>query len=237
MRKALATIGTGPMRGILDLALPSFHRLADAHGYDVVIGSRNYAEDRPLAWGKVALSRALLAHYDVVLWLDADTVVQRTDIDPLSLVPADAFQAMVQHDGDNSITPNTGVWLLRSGEVSDAFLDAVWSKTEYLNHPFWENAAVLDLLGYSFYPDVSRPVRNSPWLGGTHFLGEEWNVHTMLRGGHSRGHIKHYAGCSNGERRVRLLVDRLPAGPAFVGHKALNQWRKVARRRDTQRWG
>ena len=54
------------------------------------------------------------------------------------------------------------------------FLERVWRKTEYIQHEWWENAAVLDLLGYRVRTPV-RPARPSPWRLGVSFLDTAWN--------------------------------------------------------------
>ena len=72
--------------------------------------------------------------------------------DPVDLLPTDAFQAMVQHSGDDQLSPNTGVWLLRSCSRAKEFLREVWSSEKFIDHRLWENAAVLDLLGYDLWP-------------------------------------------------------------------------------------
>jgi len=75
-RKALATIGSGPMERVLDEALPTFAEFAERHSYDIVaFRNDEHAQGRPSSWGKVRLLRGLLERYDIVLWLDADTIV------------------------------------------------------------------------------------------------------------------------------------------------------------------
>ena len=50
----------------------------------------------------------------------------------------------------------------------------MWRKTEYAHHEWWENAAVLSLLGYRLQRPV-RPVRPSPWRLGVGLLDRAWN--------------------------------------------------------------
>jgi hypothetical protein len=63
--------------------------------------------------------------------------------------------------------------LLRSCAWSRAFLDQVWALDRYAEHPWWENAAVLDLLGYGREP--ARLVQPTSWLQRTKLIDPRWN--------------------------------------------------------------
>jgi hypothetical protein len=204
MRKAIATIGAGPMGTVLDLSAQTFRRLAEVHGYDVVIGNGDDADERPAPWGKIRLIRRLLAYYEVVLWLDADTVVLSFDRDPVDDLPAACFQGLVQHRRDDELIPNTGVWLLRSEPRSFEFLDAVWNADEFIDDMWWENGAVIDLLGYTVRP--TRPSKPSPWLDGTAWLDDTWNKHIKISG-LVPARVRHYVGQSNWYRVKRMKID------------------------------
>ena len=72
-RRALVSIGSGPMGPVLELAVQTFERYADRHGYDLVIGDGD-SFGRPPSWAKIPLLRRLLDEYDEVLWIDSDEI-------------------------------------------------------------------------------------------------------------------------------------------------------------------
>jgi hypothetical protein len=199
-------MGSGPHRQLLALALPTFLRLADQFNYDVVIGTGSEADPRPASWSKIPLLLTALDRYDLVLWLDADTAVVSFDDDPALCLPIDSYQAFVAHQWDDETMPNAGVWLLRSGDRSKDFLRAVWSLEQYTDHHLWENAAILELLG--FEPSPWRPGSPTRWSEGTTCLDPSWNV---VRGfcRARRSHIHHYAGRSLTSRRWGARADVL----------------------------
>lgn len=201
--KALATIATGPMSQLLDSSLQTLRPFAARHGYDLVVG-HGECEDRPPAWGKVLLIRDLLSLYETVLWVDADAVIVDIAKDPADEVPHGYFQAMVRHSFGDELIPNTGVWLMRQSELSRSFLDEVWARKEFTTDQWWENAAVIDLLGYSIRP--TRPVALSQFTAGTFWLGSEWNSHIGIDG-LVDCRIRHYAGWNNERRRARMRLD------------------------------
>jgi hypothetical protein len=171
------------MRGVLRVALKAMRPFADRHGYDLVVGHGD-SGGRPPAWGKVVLLRRLVEIYDRVLWVDADILIVDGSEDLPSL-PQDMMQAIVIHRGREDV-PGTGVWLLRGGADTARYLDEVWARTDRISHPWWEQAAVHDLLGYVNVDreraDVMNPAgplerkHPSAWFDRTVELPPEWNV-------------------------------------------------------------
>jgi hypothetical protein len=203
MTKALATIGSGPMRPVLELGLETFRPYAERHGYDLVIGQGG-SDGRPRAWGKVLLVRRLLDAYDEVLWLDADTMILEGERDIADELAPDDYQGLVRHENKRGARyPNTGVWLVR-GSRGRALLDAIWSREEFIGHEWWENAAFMDLMGYDL--DEGRIVRESAWSAGTCWLDAAWNGHTGFVG-LAPVRIRHYAGVRNETRLVNMRLD------------------------------
>lgn len=171
MSRALVTWATGPHIEMLEIALPSLEEFADRHGYELL--TPDVSTVRPPSWAKVPILRAALDEYDEALWVDADVVI--TDPSDDMPVPAWAWQAIVRHRTDCGEVPNCGVWFVR--RQMRAFLDVMWSKIEHLHHGWWEQAAMLDLLGYQHEP---RPARlNSPTklYERTFWLDNGWNQH------------------------------------------------------------
>jgi hypothetical protein len=189
LSKALATIGTGPLAPVLTLVLPTFAAYARRHGFQLIVGDGD-ADGRPPPWGKVVLLRRLLDDVDEALWIDADAVILDDTVDLTRDVAPDAYQALVRHVTHDGDMPNTGVWFLR-GQRGRDLLDAVWRREEYSHHRWWENAAALDLLGYSLDPPV-RALRETPWVAGTHWLSPTWNAIPPWIP--LPCHIRHYAG-------------------------------------------
>jgi glycosyl transferase family (putative galactosyltransferase) len=178
--KALCSIGAGPHEALLAVSEPTFRAYAERHGYEVITST---AADpgRPPAWAKVPMIRQALDEHDLVLWIDADAVIVDDREDIAAALAPDAQLALVQHPRDDGLVPNTGVTVWRSGEFARELLDRMWASTRFIHHPWWENAALLDVLGYDF-PRFNRldrvlrrrmrPPEPSP---AVQFLPGEWN--------------------------------------------------------------
>ena len=99
--------------------------------------------------------------------------------------------ALVRH-GEQQV-PNTGVMLLRADDRARELLDRTWHAKRFVHHPWWENAALLHVLGYDL-PDALDPrlrarlsralgrrprpfreARPSPFAAAVQFLPLEWN--------------------------------------------------------------
>lgn len=177
MSRALVTFGVGPHEELLKIARPGFEAFAERHGYDLVVrdaslaGAQALLSGRPPSWGKVTAVYDALDVYDEALWVDADVVIADATGDVV--VAGDAWQALVRHHTADGEVPNCGVWLVRR-PMRRVLLD-LWAMTRYVEHPWWEQAALHELLGYR-----GRPVRlasPTPLYEMTEWLDAGWNVH------------------------------------------------------------
>jgi hypothetical protein len=181
--KALCSIGAGPHEALLEISRPTFAAYAERHGYELITATDS-DQRRPPAWSKVPMIRDALATYDLVLWIDADAVIVDGSEDIADELEPDRFLGLVAH-GEQQV-PNTGVTVWRTGDRARELLDRTWSATRYIHHPWWENAAMLDVLGYRLPSALERgwrkllrrrfgPARPSPLRARTQFLPLEWN--------------------------------------------------------------
>jgi hypothetical protein len=234
-RKALCSIGAGPHAALLALSEPTFRAYAERHGYELVTSTERDPR-RPPAWAKVPRLRELLETFELVLWIDADAVIVDDRKDIADELQPERQLAVVQHSYQNQLVPNTGVMLLRAGPFARALLDRMWDATSLIDHPWWDNAAFVDALGYrlpgSLQPGLRGrlhrllrrrlerdlrpcvPVRDSPFLVGTQFLGNEWNSIYRDRAEHPR--IVHCPGAPI-RQRIDDLTTELEAARARSG--------------------
>ncbi|HEY3737136.1 MAG TPA: hypothetical protein VGL26_06805 [Jatrophihabitans sp.] len=167
------------------LALPTFRRYGDRWGYDVRavdlpadgVGADPAAQRAK--WAKIGLLREALATYPLALWLDADVLLMRDDEDIAAHLHADSFQALaLEHvPHEHRVNPNTGVWLMRSGSESFAFLDAVEAAGPQLG-PWADQGAVLAALGWSRGDENywwAKPGAGNSYLSATSWLPPGWN--------------------------------------------------------------
>lgn len=172
--RAICSLATGDAyRALLARSALSYERYARRWGWDLVLSTEDFADGRPPSWSKIPLLRSLMDQYEWVLWLDADVVIVDLEADIGNEIRSGSDLYLTEHHTDGGYTANAGVMLIRSTDWARSFLDDVWARADCVDHPWWENAAILELLGYSL--TSPRLVRPTTWLRRTRFLDVRWN--------------------------------------------------------------
>jgi hypothetical protein len=172
--KVLCTLAHGRHAELFDVTGPALARYADAYGYELVVAHDRVARGRPAAWDKVVVLHSLVARHDLVVWVDADALVLDGAPDIADALRPDRFLHLVEHRTAGGRVPNTGVLALRGGARSARFLEKVWAQRRFVHDRWWENAAVIHMLGYRHAWGM-RPIAPSPWRSRIGFLDHAWN--------------------------------------------------------------
>ena len=206
-RVVLCTAGSGPHATYVDLVRPMLDHYADRYGYDVVAYHRALQTSRPPAWDKILLLRTLLDSYDTAVWIDADAAIVRYDQDICDVADHTKQFWLTKHHYNSADQPNTGVLVLHRSPDVMRFLEQVWGQTSVIHHPWWEQAAILRLLGY----DVSRLgeahlTAPTPWFDMVGWLPKEWN--SIIEDPAEAPRIVHLAGQPADVRIAQLSAHR-----------------------------
>lgn len=223
MKRAIVTYAAGAHEELLDVALPTYCEFASRHNYNLLVTRGElvesnkyiYNKDLPPAWNKIPLLLdALYCGYNEVVWLDCDLVIvdQINDFPPIG----DAIHTLVRHFEKGSEVPNTGVW--RVTESCIPLLKEMLKLEVFANHGWWEQAALMTLMGYCvppeghrFYDTQCRCVKKTVWYKACEFMRLCWNSHPNYRADHP--HIVH---CSYPHMEQRLEVMRaLVKNPSY----------------------
>lgn len=174
------------------------------------------------------LLRELAEHAHTLLWIDADAVVVDTQRDIAAELREGDLLGLVERRIGLDRLPNAGVMVLRGGGPTCELLDRVWAAERLVDHPWWENAALVDLLGYRL-PGWERsgtvgrtlkilhyragvnllpcvPVRPSRWRDRTRLLDLGWNSTAKLPAAHPR--IEHFLHTPHAARVEGMLEAR-----------------------------
>jgi hypothetical protein len=202
MSKALVTFAVDGYERLAELTRPGLVCYAARHGYDLYHGQPVLPADRAPSWAKIRLLQNALDEYEQVLWLDADVAIVDDTDDLADRVPGWAWQAMVRHRTPDGEVPNCGVWLVRPPMWT--VLEQAW-RTGDPNDPWWEQAAMLPLLGYRGRP--CRLEMPTALYRMTCWLGLEWNSHEQCDP-HPAPRFAH-ATCGPLEWRLNVIRDHL----------------------------
>ena len=184
MKKAIVTFGVGKHVELLAIARPSFEAFAKRHTYDYFEAER-IGHQYPPAWYKVQCLLSLLKTYDLVAFFGCDLVVVDGRFDfPLGNydVPHTEWpwwQAMVTHHTQCGDVPNDDMWICKQEMIP--WLEKTWAlRHKYLNHGWWEQAALLELMSFDpaieHFPTHCQDICNELYQH-TLWLPSEWNVH------------------------------------------------------------
>lgn len=201
--RVLCTLAAGPHLELLALSEPTLRAYAERHGYDLVVERGSLCPERPVAWSKIVLIRSLMERYDLVVWVDVDAMVLDLSRDIADELRPEADIYLVEHRYQGQRIPNAGILMVRSTRAADDFLALVWEQERYTDHVWWENAAILDLLGYRLSP--CNPERPSPHRALFHFIGNEWNSISLDPS--PAPVIRHYAGTTHADRIAGMSAD------------------------------
>jgi len=216
LRKVLCSIGAGPHQELLDISGETFAIFARRHGYELDLRREVLVADRAPAWSKIALLQECLTRSDLVFWVDADAAIVDPTLDIADEMTRRDVMGLVAHEYDGMRVPNAGVWVLRNCRPVRRLLDRIWNRVEYLDHDWWENAALIRELGFTVEPTVALD-RATRILGRTRFVDRSWNSIAIDAAAHPR--INHYPGRSQEHRIAALTQDLATARAVAVGWK------------------
>ena len=111
--------------------------------------------------------------------MDADAFLVDVSRDIAAELPAGADLGLVEHrwDGGARRSANAGVMVVRSTPWTRALLERIWAAEHFVEHPWWENAALLEELGYVVPDDLSPPYRRAGFEHPTELaiIDPAWN--------------------------------------------------------------
>ncbi len=209
-RRCIVTYAEGAHEELLDVALPTYRVFAKVHGYDL-IEYRDTAYQLPPAWKKIPLLQLALQKYDVAVWFDCDMIVvdPSQDLPPICTDESRVkYHALVRHFDGNSEVPNSGVWQVT--EECNELLDKMMDLEVFRNHGWWEQAALMTMMGYSVppegthFPDTKCHNKyQTRWYKTCNFMRLKYNSHPNYRA--DKPVIVH---CSYPQMQQRLEVMR-----------------------------
>jgi len=191
MRSLILTGWTGDLHTAMSRhTVPLMAAYAKRHGHDIRTLLLE-GGDRPPSWNKLPALHAALGAYDVVCWLDVDVVIAWPGADIIAELQPGTCQAVVEHLTECGRVPNCGVWVVTQDMIPT--LERAWMEgTDCVQHPWWEQAAIMRLMGYVVEPGPHGKLDSPTRLyDETTFLGPEWNHHPGDMNKPDKPHLVH----------------------------------------------
>jgi len=191
MRSLILTGWSGDLHTAMSRhTVPLMAAYAKRHGHDIRTLLLE-GGDRPPSWNKLPALHAALGTYDVVCWLDVDVVIAWPGADIIAELQPGTCQAVVEHLTECGRVPNCGVWVVTQDMIPT--LERAWMEgTDCVQHPWWEQAAIMRLMGYVVEPGPHGKLDSPTRLyDETTFLGPEWNHHPGDMNKPDKPHLVH----------------------------------------------
>ena len=178
MKKVITSFGIGSHSPLLSLSVKTLYAYSYSHNYDLFIPSVSFFKEEtkilPPSWWKLDIIEHLLNSYDQVLWMDADVLICRFDIDISTEMNEDSVFGLVVHETPDGSVPNCGVWFLNK-----SFLDLIPKIRSHNNfrrsEHWWEQASLIHLMGAD--PDSTPVVLPSHYDFKWTQFNYVWNPH------------------------------------------------------------
>jgi hypothetical protein len=202
------------MADLVDLTLPSKQRYAKKHGYDL-LSMRSLGCDIHEIFGRneIGFQRALrsfemLLSYDVVVWLDADSIITNDELKIEDIIGDSKYTFYASYDWHGYSNFSCGNFIIRKTPNVQDFINAFYSVGSSLSGPGREEQNTLNImhmhthfknefkiLEHKFLSSIpTQEMYGSRWVAARPIVGQ-WNQGCFLA---------HLTGASN-KGRIEIL--------------------------------
>lgn len=176
--------------------LESVEKYANRHGYVRFLWD-GCGLDRPISWGRIPYMLTIMDErpdLKYLFWIDADAMITNPKI------TLDSFVAILEKynkdvlvavDGANNI--NDGVAIYRNSDGVRKMFYQMWNMEEYINHPWWANAALHRYVIENYERKEILLINNSNVFNSYIYGRRPWSFGDF---------IVHFAGMANEKRRL-----------------------------------
>lgn len=201
-------IGADQRRG-LQRALDSKKAYCQRHGQTYrECHEEVWNRERPIAWSKVPVWKEVAGDpsWDFVWISDADVQITKPEIrledHVLPLLPLGKDLLLTQ---DSCQHVNSGNMILRPSAWAVQFFEKVWNQTDCLQHIWWENKAICNLLADSPEDRQKIEVTMEAWKFNAYLRGQK-GTRLWIPG----DFLVHFAGVQKAEEMAALMdaIDR-----------------------------
>jgi hypothetical protein len=152
---------------ILDATLPSKQRYAKKYGYDL-LSIRSFGSDKKNRFKdfQVGFLRALRAfemlnYYDVVMWLDADSIITNDEYSINDFLLDDEHVFYASYDWFGKTSFSAGNFIVKNTKDTEEFLNVFFNVCKY----FPEEQATLNTMYFSSYLSNKFKILDHKYLG------------------------------------------------------------------------
>ncbi|MFC1524249.1 DUF273 domain-containing protein [Thermodesulfobacteriota bacterium] len=173
MKLAILSLYTEEHAIINEITEPPKKAYAERWGYELINHFGSLDKSRPHPWSKIKLIQQHLAEYDWIFWLDSDATITNQEVRVEQFL--NEYDLIIAQECRkchfNNFQFNTGSFFLRNSQWSHKFLERSYTFTQFMDHPYWDQAAMRHALETD--PEACRHVyiesdqrKFNSWAGG-----------------------------------------------------------------------
>jgi hypothetical protein len=157
MRFKIITAYTNNIKEISDISYESYQNFCNKNNIEIQRFELNDIE-RPPSWYKIQLILNEFKHgYDYIMWVDADTLLINNEFKIESILD-EKSEIFIS---DDILGINCGVMIWKNTENNKNILNKVWDSTEFINHFWWEQAAIISVIDMN-YNNIQSIIKKIP---------------------------------------------------------------------------
>lgn len=210
MEIAVITLGTSHIRQYSQYAFDINRSYCEKQGYTYIQYNDILDQSRPASWSKIPIIKRHLNDFDWIMWIDADAIFFNHDTRIEERIDESANLILGKACGDewsdNSLTDyvnqNMGCFIIRGKCAwSTNLLNRIYSKTNRIDHRWWETQALNDII-LEDDSEINSKIR----ILNQHLInGFEYRLYSYFDFS-TEQFIIHYAGMSNDDREYCLKI-------------------------------
>lgn len=157
MRFKIITAYTNNIKEISDISYESYQNFCNKNNIEIQRFELNDIE-RPASWYKIQLILDEFKHgYDYIMWVDADTLLINNEFKIESILD-EKSEIFIS---DDILGINCGVMIWKNTENNKNILNKIWDSTEFINHFWWEQAAIISVINTN-YNNIQSTIKKIP---------------------------------------------------------------------------
>lgn len=203
---ALITLACDSHLELLEYTGPIFAQYSEKWKLDYCPITEKLDNNRPAAWSKLLAIRNAFDKYDYVVYIDVDAIILRGEQYILDVPPPQFELAWAKSEVNNVLVPNAGVMLFRNTNSTQELLDLAYRQEDLIYDGWWEQAALLRVLGHHDprgHSEASKSRRRLIEIN-EYILPDSWNL-TSHSQDFKSPFIRHLAGDPLIIKKVLLL--------------------------------
>ncbi|GHH99567.1 putative nucleotide-diphospho-sugar transferase [Neobacillus kokaensis] len=202
----ICCLGTGKNHEqALDIMKPTVEYYGKLHNIDTLFFKHNFLPNKLAKKNKIFLIYNLLKYYEIVMWMDSDTIIVDPSTDIRLELNSNHVIYMTSYYRRKPLFPNSGVIVVKRDPRSFEILEKVWKHRRRYRGEWWDQQAFLKLLGYR-----NQNVRILSYKGPTKYtsligsLDVKWNSRPNRRDVAKKPIIMHHCGIKWERRLTRM---------------------------------